>query len=104
MLKPRRNTVFLAMQNLSDCEKVTLYYKTYLYAAFSEDACVTLPLKKGSEYAAYYFNLSATKRCAGRLKQFKLVFQGTGDITVKRYSFEEEKSLCENAGTVVSPA
>lgn len=93
MMMPRRNTLFFVLQNNSSAESVKLYFTTTDYPNWSEDASCSLCLESSNDYRAYYFNLSDNKKCSGRLKQFKLVFEGYGQIVIKRYSFEQEKII-----------
>lgn len=102
MLMPRRNTVFVVLKNLSTATEATLYYKTTKHTEYAEANSVTLPISRNPEYKAYYFNVSATPGCEGRLMQFKLCFSGCGEIVLREYSFEEEKRITESAGTVTS--
>ena len=102
MLMPRRNTIFLVLTNNSSAKYAKLYYTTYTHEEYSEDASVTLELYADSEPHAYYFNLSATKNCFGRLKSFKLVFDGYGDIVINRYSFEQEAKIFDTKANISS--
>ncbi len=102
MLMPRRNTVFVVLKNLSTASKLKLYYKTTLHSEYSEDNSVEVHISRSPEYKAYYFNLSATPGCEGRLRQFKLVGNGFGELVIREYSFEEEKKITENAGKICS--
>ncbi len=102
MVMPRRNTVFAVIANNSDAKRVTLEYTTYEHMEYSSDASVTLELKDDSKPHGYYFNLSDTKNCNGRMRSLCFVFEGSGEIRLLRYSFEEEKAICENVGKIDS--
>lgn len=102
MLMPRRNTIFFVLTNNSSAKYAKLYYTTYTHPEYSEDACVTLSLSSDAEPRAYYFNLSATKNCDGRLRSFKLVFEGCGDVVINRYSFEQEARLFDTKANIIS--
>ena len=93
MMMPRRNTVFFILKNESDAREAKLYFTTTEYHDWSEDASCTLTLDSSDKYKAYYFNLSDNKKCFGRLRQFKLAFEGHGRVIIKRYSFEQEKAI-----------
>ena len=100
MLMPRRNTVYAVLDNQSDASAVTLAYTTYDHPEYSADATLTVPLEEGKH--AYYFNLSATPLCHGRMRSFRLLFTGTGRVDVCSYSFEEEKAIETLGGRILS--
>lgn len=102
MVMPRRNTVFAVIANSGDVKNVTLEYTTYEHTEYSSKAAVTLELVGDGELHGYYFNLSNTENCSGRLKSLRFVFEGSGEIKLFRYSFEEEKKISEKIGTVDS--
>lgn len=102
MLMPRRNTVFMVIKNMSTASKLKLYYKTTLHPEYTEENSVEIPIARSPEYKAYYFNLSATPGCEGRLSQFKLETTGIGELVIREYSFEEEKVIAKNAGEITS--
>ncbi|MFA6948636.1 MAG: hypothetical protein WCQ72_06625, partial [Eubacteriales bacterium] len=101
MLMPRRNTIFAVIDNHSTAKSVTVEYITYTHGEYSaENASVTLPLAEGKK--AYYFNLSQTKNCEGRLRAFRFRFKGEGEILLDRYSFEQEDAVAAPLGRVIS--
>ncbi len=102
MLMPRRNTVFMVLKNISTASKLRLYYTTTLHTEYSDDNSVEISISRSPEYRAYYFNLSATPGCEGRLLRFKLVSSGIGEIVIREYSFEEEKPIVKQAGKITS--
>ena len=102
MKMPIRNTIFVVIKNMSTASKMRLYYKTTVNSEYCEENSVEIPISRAPEYKAYYFNLSATPGLQGRLMQFMLETTGYGEITIKEYSFEEEKIIAENAGTITS--
>ena len=102
MMMPRRNTIFVVLKNLSTAASVKLYYKTTLHPEYREENAVTVKISRAPEYRAYYFNLSATPGCEGRLLQFKLCLQGSGELLLREYSFEEERKIEQNAGRITS--
>ncbi len=102
MRMPRRNTVFIVLKNLSTAARLRLYYRTTLHPEYCEENSVEAELIRSPEFKAYYFNLSATPGCEGRLLQFKLSLSGSGDLILREYSFEEEKPFLENAGEIRS--
>ena len=63
---------------------------------------VGVELAQGGEPHAYYFNLSATPWCDGRMAQFTLSAEGEGDIIIHRYTFEQEKPIREVGCRVLS--
>lgn len=89
MLMPRRNTILAVISNNSTAKSAKLYFTTHEHTEWSEEACVTVGLCEGGP-RAYYFNLSESQMCEGRLKQFALVADGEGEIIIHRYSFEQE--------------
>ena len=99
MLMPRRNTVFMVLTNRSTAQVATLRYKTSLHECCDGK---TLRLADDDQPHAYYFNLSDTPGCDGRLLQFTLCAEGEGDIIIHRYSFEQEKPLIDYAGSIAS--
>lgn len=100
MLMPRRNTVFLALENQSSLTALTLAYRTTTHSEWCEK---TLEIQPFSGVKAYYFNLSDTENCDGRLLQFSLRTHGAdGVLKLVRYTFEEEKKIETLAGQVVS--
>ena len=102
MKMPIRNTIFVVLKNMSTATKMKLYYKTTVNTEYCEENSVELPISRSPEYKAYYFNLSATPGLEGRLMQFMLETNGTGEIVIREYSFEEEKVIAENAGNITS--
>jgi hypothetical protein len=84
MLMPRRNTVFMVLTNRSTAKTATLRYKTSLH---DYNHGKTLRLADDDQPHAYYFNLSDTPCCDGRLLQFTLCAEGEGEIIIHRYSF-----------------
>lgn len=102
MRMPRRNTVFVVLKNLSTASKLRLYYKTTLHPEYCIENSVEVQISRSPEYKAYYFNLSATPGCEGRLLQWKLTCSGFGELVIREYSFEEEKKITENAGAITS--
>lgn len=102
MLMPRRNTVFFVIGNHSTSSSAKLYFTTYEHTEWSEEASVSLDLLSDTEPHAYYFNLSQSGKCSGRLKSFKLVFDGEGDVIIYRYSFEQEKPVWTAPGKIIS--
>jgi hypothetical protein len=99
MLMPRRNTVFMVLTNRSTAKTATLRYKTSLHDCRHGK---TLRLADDDQPHAYYFNLSDTPCCDGRLLQFTLCAEGEGEIIIHRYSFEQEKPLIDYAGAITS--
>lgn len=96
MLMPRRNTVLAILGNGCGASHVRLYFTTHDSPYISEDKCVTLPMQKGIEPHAYYFNLSACgDMCHGRLRSLRFECEGQGELVIYRYSFEQEKSLSD---------
>ena len=102
MKMPRRNTIFVVLKNNSTASKMKLYYKTTVNSEYCEENSVEVPISRSNEYKAYYFNLSATPGLEGRLMQFMLETVGYGEITIREYSFEEEKVISANAGKITS--
>lgn len=102
MLMPRRNTVFMVLKNTSNVSKLKLYYKTTLHPEYCEENSAEVQISRSPEYRSYYFNLSATPGCEGRLLQFKLVCSGAGELVIREYSFEEERKITKNAGEITS--
>lgn len=102
MMMPRRNTVFMVLKNNSDAKSLKLYYRTAGHPEYCEENSVSVRLVKAPEYHAYYFNLSATPGCEGRLLQWKLVWDGSGELIFREYSFEEEEKITESAGSITS--
>ena len=99
MLMPRRNTVFAVITNHSDAKDAWLYYTTSKHA---EKCGKRVELICDGQPHAYYFNLSDTPSCEGRLLQFTLSVQGKGELILHRYSFEQEKPLIDYAGLITS--
>ncbi len=98
MLMPRRNTIFLALENNSALQQLTVAYRTTTHDDWCEK---TIPIQPHSPLTAYYCNLSDTPNCDGRLRQFALRTHGSGGaLCIRRYTFEEEKALETLAGTV----
>ena len=102
-----KNTIFMVLKNLSTATKIKLFYKTNYSQVYTEDNCVELKLSRSQEFKAYYFNLSATNGFQSKeddciITQFKLETEGHGEIILKEYSFECEKNICSNAGTITS--
>ncbi|MBQ7379785.1 MAG: hypothetical protein IJW70_08960 [Clostridia bacterium] len=103
MLMPRRNTVFMVMSNRSTAKTATLYYTTTKYPGNDAERCgKCITLATDDKPHAYYFNLSDTPWCDGRLSQFSLCAEGEGALIIHRYSFEQEKPLIDYAGTITS--
>jgi len=103
MLMPRRNTVFMVLTNKSTAKWATLYYATSTHPwSDKENHGVGVELAQDGEPHAYYFNLSRTPWCDGRMSQFILSFDGEGEIILHRYSFEQEKPLIDYAGEITS--
>ncbi len=103
MLMPRRNTVFMVLTNKSTAKWATLYYATSTHPRSDKELHgVGVELAQDGEPHAYYFNLSATPWCDGRMAQFILEAEGEGDIIIHRYSFEQEKSLIDYVGEITS--
>ncbi len=105
MLMPRRNTVFVVMTNKSTAKRATLYYATSTHPWSGKELHgVGVELAQDDRPHAYYFNLSATPWCDGRLSQFMLSFEGDdeGEIIIHRYSFEQEKPYIYYAGKITS--
>ncbi|MBE6559224.1 MAG: hypothetical protein E7661_09495 [Ruminococcaceae bacterium] len=105
MLMPRRNTVFMVITNKSTARAATLYYATSTHPWSDRELHgVGVELAQDGEPHAYYFNLSATPWCDGRLSQFMLSFDdgGEGEIIIHRYSFEQEKPLIDYAGSITA--
>lgn len=102
MKMPIRNTIFVVLKNMSTASKMRLYYKTTVHTEYCRENSVEVSLTRSPEYKAYYFNLSATPGLEGRLMQFMLEATGYGEITLREYSFEEEKCISENAGEIIS--
>ena len=103
MLMPRRNTVFMVITNRSDVKTATLYYTTSKHPGGEGERCgKTIALATDDQPHAYYFNLSDTPWCDGRLSQFTLCIEGKGEIVLHRYSFEQEKPLIDYAGKILS--
>ena len=89
MLMPRRNTVFLALQNDSSLTRLTLAYRTWTHDDWCEK---TVELRPYAPMTAVYFNLADTPNCDGRLRQFAIrTAGGSGTLQIRRYTFEEEK-------------
>ncbi len=102
MLMPRRNTVFMVLTNKSTAEYITLSFATTTHP-WGHYRAITLPLAQDDQPHAYYFNLSALPEiCDGRLTQFILSAEGSGEIIIHRYSFEQEKPLIDYAGVITS--
>ncbi len=99
MLMPRRNTVFMVLTNKSTAKQAWLYYTTSKHA---EQCGKCVELINDGKAHAYYFNLSDTPSCDGRLAQFTLCAEGEGEIIIHRYSFEQEKPLIDYAGAITS--
>ncbi|MBE6675545.1 MAG: hypothetical protein E7594_01755 [Ruminococcaceae bacterium] len=99
MLMPRRNTIFAVITNHSTAKEAWLYYTTSKHTEKC-GKCVTLE-NDGLPHA-YYFNLSDTPSCDGRLLQFTLALEGEGELILHRYSFEQEKPLIDYAGKITS--
>lgn len=102
MLMPRRNTVLFIIGNHSTASVAKLCFTTYEHTGWSEEASVSVPLLSDSEPHAYYFNLSESTKCSGRLKSFRLVLDGEGEIVIYRYSFEQEKPVRKFPGEILS--
>lgn len=102
MLMPRRNTVFAVIRNTSGVKTARLYFRTTAYPEFSDDASLTLSLYEDGAPHAYYFNLSATDFCSGRLVQFRLEFEGDGEVVIERYSFEQEEKIWDAFAHITS--
>ena len=101
MLMPRRNTVFMVITNKSTAQWATLYYATSIHPwGNKEQHGVGVELAQDDQPHAYYFNLSATPWCDGRMAQFILEAEGEGEIILHRYSFEQEKPLIDYAGKI----
>ncbi len=102
MLMPRRNTIFMVLTNKSDAEYITLSFATSTHP-WGHYRSITLALAQDGEPHAYYFNLSKLPDlCDGRLTQFILSAEGSGEIIIHRYSFEQEKPLIDYAGEITS--
>lgn len=102
MLMPRRNTIFMVLTNKSDAEYITLSFATTTHP-WGHYRSISLPLAGDDQPHAYYFNLSKLPElCDGRLSQFILSADGTGEIIIHRYSFEQEKPLIDYAGEITS--
>lgn len=101
MLMPRRNTVFAVITSEPNVKSARVSYITTTHGEYSDDASLSLPLISDGLPHAYYFNLSATKNCDGRLLQLRFEFEGEGNVTLNRYSFEEEKPVF-NSGAVIN--
>ena len=99
MLMPRRNTILFVLGNNSTAEYARLYFTTHEHPDESEDY-VEVGLKSDGIPHAYYFNLSQSPRCSGRLKDFTLELNGEGEITVYRYSFEQEAPIWDAPLTI----
>ena len=78
MLMPQRNTVFVVLKNASSATKLTLSYATNNHSGFTEDSSKTVEIVRSDEFTAYYFNLSYTACCDGRLTSFRLQAEGEG--------------------------
>ena len=105
MLMPRRNTVFMVITNRSTAKCATLYYATSTHPWSDKELHgVNVELAQDDRPHAYYFNLSASPWCDGRLSQFMLSFEGEdqGEIIIHRYSFEQEKPCISYAGKIIS--
>ncbi len=98
MLMPRRNTVFMVMTNKSTAKEAWLYYTT---SKHTEKCGKCVELINDGKAHAYYFNLSDTPLCDGRLARFTLCAKGEGEIIIHRYSFEQEKPLIDYAGKIL---
>lgn len=103
MLMPRRNTVFMVLTNRSTATHATLYYATSTHPWSDKELHgVGVELAQDDKPHAYYFNLSGTPWCDGRLSQFTLSLEGTGELIIHRYSFEQEKPLLDYAGRITA--
>ncbi len=102
MKMPRRNTVMMVITNRSTAKRLTLTFATTTHP-WGNNGAVGLELSQDGEPHAYYFNLSALPQyCDGRMAQFILSAEGTGDIIIHRYTFEQEKPIREVGCEVIS--
>ncbi len=104
---PIRNTIFIVIKNLSTAKKLRLFYKTSTFDTYTDDNFIELNISQKQDYIPYYFNLSNTPGLKNvpedcYLTQFKLEASGKGEIIIKEYSFEEEKSHFDNSGKILS--
>ena len=96
MVMPLRNTVFMVIENKSTATHATLYYATSTHPWNDKELHgVGVELAQDGEPHAYYFNLSATPWCDGRMAQFSLSAEGEGELIIHRYTFEQEKPIRE---------
>ena len=99
---PRRNTIFMVLENRSTAREITLRFATTTHP-WEHGGAVTLPLAEDRDPHAYYFNLSACPdTCDGRLAQFSITADGEGEILIHRYSFEQEKPIREVSCEILS--
>ena len=110
MVMPRRNTVFMVIENKSTAKGAVLTFATttYPWEEGRENGAVTVKFAQDDRPHAYYFNLSAVPAfCDGRMLQFTLSAYGEGEIIIHRYSFEQEKPVravsCVNVSLTADP-
>ncbi len=102
MKMPRRNTVVLVITNRSTARHLILAFATTTHP-WGGSGALEVELAADDQPHAYYLNLSALPAyCDGRLSQFQLRSEGTGDIIIHRYTFEQEKIIREAGAEILS--
>ena len=91
MKMPLRNTVFAVIRNMLGAKAATLWFTSEASPEYKPENSVTLELAADKQRHPYYFNLSACPGCDGRLTGFRLESEGSGELIIDSYSFEQEK-------------
>ena len=98
-----RNTLFFIMKNDSGCGKVRLWFITDKDGEYTRDKSKEFEIEPHTGFRAYFFNISDLPTAKDRLAGFRLELTGgTGSITVKRVTPEEEAPIYGYAGKIVS--
>lgn len=98
-----RNTLFFVLKNDSDCQSVRLWFVTDKDGRYSFDKSKLFRIEPQCDFKAYFFNLSDVPTAKDRLAGFRLeLLGGSGSVTVKRVTPEEEAPIYPYAGETIS--
>ncbi len=99
MKMPLRNTVYMVIKNRAGAKNATFAFTSTDAPEWSDENSVTLLLSEDELAHAYYFNLSECPGQTGRLKQWKLIAEGDGELEIVSYSYEQEKACAPDIVT-----
>ncbi len=98
-----RNTLFFVMKNDSGADRLRLWFLVSGDPEYRLENSKIFEIKPHSDFKAYFFNLSDVPGAKGRLAGFRVQpLGGSGSLTVKRITPEEEEPVREFGGKVIS--